>query len=233
LFGNPEPFCFENADVTNDGKINILDVVATINIVLGTKSAAIPGLISSAAHIFLTQNSIELISDGTLAGLQFEIDGAAANWLNFELQGYEFMSVVKNNKLTGMIFSFDNKPIPAGKITLFSFTAPDNELRWGDVIAANRNAIEVDMFKHQSFGSNPETRELDVLIYPNPSQGSFTVEISQQASCCVTDVTGREILIYEEIAGTHTLDLSGFGKGVYFLKVNSLHQVITNKLIVN
>jgi hypothetical protein len=31
---NPEPFCFENADVTLDGTINVLDVIATVNLIL-------------------------------------------------------------------------------------------------------------------------------------------------------------------------------------------------------
>ncbi len=35
LGGNPQPFCFINADVNNDGIINILDLVGTVNIILG------------------------------------------------------------------------------------------------------------------------------------------------------------------------------------------------------
>ncbi len=31
---NPDPFCFENADITNDGIINIADLIATIDIIL-------------------------------------------------------------------------------------------------------------------------------------------------------------------------------------------------------
>ena len=34
---NPQPFCFENADVTEDGIINVLDVIATVNIVVNGK----------------------------------------------------------------------------------------------------------------------------------------------------------------------------------------------------
>ena len=32
---NPEPFCFDNADVNGDGIINVIDVVGTVNIILG------------------------------------------------------------------------------------------------------------------------------------------------------------------------------------------------------
>jgi hypothetical protein len=35
--GNPQPFCFGNADVATDGVINILDVIGTVNIIMSGK----------------------------------------------------------------------------------------------------------------------------------------------------------------------------------------------------
>jgi uncharacterized protein (TIGR02145 family) len=35
LGNNPEPFCFENADVNDDGSVNVMDVIETVNIILG------------------------------------------------------------------------------------------------------------------------------------------------------------------------------------------------------
>jgi len=32
---NPQPFCFENADVNGDGTIDVMDVIGTVNIILG------------------------------------------------------------------------------------------------------------------------------------------------------------------------------------------------------
>ncbi len=34
---NPQPFCFNNADVSQDGMINVLDVIAIVNLILGNK----------------------------------------------------------------------------------------------------------------------------------------------------------------------------------------------------
>ena len=31
---NPQPFCFENADVNGDGTVNVIDVVGTIGIIM-------------------------------------------------------------------------------------------------------------------------------------------------------------------------------------------------------
>ncbi len=33
LGSNPQPFCFENADVNNDGNINVNDMIGTVNII--------------------------------------------------------------------------------------------------------------------------------------------------------------------------------------------------------
>ena len=33
---NPEPFCFENADVNGDGEITVSDVINTVNIILNS-----------------------------------------------------------------------------------------------------------------------------------------------------------------------------------------------------
>ena len=39
---NPQPFCFDNADINGDGIINVIDAVGTINIIIGgTKSSNI------------------------------------------------------------------------------------------------------------------------------------------------------------------------------------------------
>ncbi len=35
LGNNPQPFCFENADVNGDGSVNAIDVIGTVNIILG------------------------------------------------------------------------------------------------------------------------------------------------------------------------------------------------------
>jgi hypothetical protein len=36
LGNNPQPFCFENADVNGDGSVNAIDATGIINIILGS-----------------------------------------------------------------------------------------------------------------------------------------------------------------------------------------------------
>jgi len=193
---NPEPFCWENADVTGDGVINVLDVIGTVNIIMGGKKTSPFEVNSATAHIFLNRNGIQLESDGTLAGLQFEITGMEAESLNLLLNGYEFVTANVDEKVIGMIFSFDNNPLPAGKIKLISF---DSEIlpQWGSVIAGNLNAEEVPVEKHIA-GDKPETAgQFTVKAYPNPTAGITTIAVTtplrSQLSIKIFDMHGREI----------------------------------------
>ncbi len=226
---NPAPFCFENADVTNDGTINVLDVIATVNIVTGGKKTSPYRIDSETAHIYLNNNGITLRSDGTLAGLQFEISGLDTDVLNFLPQGLEFVSSVKGNTLSCMIFSFDNTPIPAGHIQLLKFEGKSSEISWGTVIAGNLNAGEVKVIKHIEGDNDLFAQEYKVNTYPNPSQGQFSVEMyvpcSSQASIRITDMMGRDVnRIYEGdlSEGTHRYEISShLNSGVYFLMIQA------------
>jgi len=193
---NPEPFCWDNADVTGDGIINVLDVIGTVNIIMGGKKTSPFEVNSSTAHIFMTRNGVELQSDGTLAGLQFEINDVEAESLNFLLNGYEFVTADVDGKVIGMIFSFDNNPLPAGKIKLFGF---DKEIlpQWGSVIAGNLNAEEVPVEKHIAGDKQEIAGQFTVKAYPNPTAGITTIAVStpfrSQLSIRIFDMHGREI----------------------------------------
>jgi len=229
---NPEPFCWDNADVTQDGIINVLDIIGTVNIIMtGSKTSPFE-ISSSAAHIFMNRNGIALESDGTLAGLQFEITGISAGNLNFLLNGFEFVAAEKGNKVLGLIFSFNNTPIPAGKINLFSFGAEENNANWGEVIAGNLNAEKVSIFKH--IASKPELSQAaaEINVFPNPSSGLFTLETSEPINYQILDMMGRLVETNMISAGLHSIDLAGKGKGLYFLRIQGTSETTTHKLIV-
>ena len=74
-------------------------------------------------------------------------------------------------------------------------------------------------------------------IYPNPSNGKFTVEIEglQQANCKLTicNLLGQEIYttFFKGQQTTLAIDLSGFSKGLYFVKVYDGTNNYTQKII--
>jgi subtilisin family serine protease len=229
---NPEPFCWDNADVTQDGIINVLDVIGTVNIIMGGKKTSTFEINSSAAHIFMNRDGIALESDGTLAGLQFEINGINIENLDFLLNGFEFVAAEKGNKVLGLIFSFNNTPIPPGKINLFSFGADENNANWGEVIAGNLNAEKVRIFKHVA--SKPELSHAvaEINVFPNPSSGLFTLETSEPLNYQILDMMGRMVETNMVSTGSHSIHLTGKGKGLYFLRILGAFETSTHKLIV-
>jgi len=69
-------------------------------------------------------------------------------------------------------------------------------------------------------------------VYPNPSNGVFTVEAQNNATVTVFDVLGKQIASQKITVGTATLNLSSFTAGIYFAKITTENnQTQTVKLI--
>lgn len=237
LGNNPQPFCFENADIDGNGSINVLDVTATINIIISGKAAPFPGLKSASAHIFLNPDNISLHSDGTLAGLQFEISGIKPGQLELALPGFEFASSVKDGKLTGLVYALENTPLPAGSIRLFDLTA--SHARWGEVIAANLNAQVVPVVKHQP--STATTHEsLLTGIFLNPLTDQAIIRFVIENPCLVTievyNSLGQKATTIIEAnfpQGAHetTWNATGMPQGIYLLRLKAGGETLTRKII--
>ncbi|HHN48003.1 MAG TPA: T9SS type A sorting domain-containing protein [Bacteroidales bacterium] len=238
---NPEPFCWDNADVTEDGIINVLDIIATVNIIMGGSKTSPFEVQSSAAHIFMNPDGITLESDGTLAGLQFEIFGLDRTEINFLLNGYEFVSTEKDGKLLGLIFSFNNTPIPGGAINLFSFGRNEDLPQWGDVVAGNLNAEAVPVIKHFSGSDGVLAASTGLEVYPNPTAGHVHVQLSLPVASGVrikiTDITGREIKSLAESklsAGIHSFEITKdqfLNSGIYFVHASIIPEQDHKKII--
>ncbi|OYT17637.1 MAG: hypothetical protein B7C24_01645 [Bacteroidetes bacterium 4572_77] len=78
-----------------------------------------------------------------------------------------------------------------------------------------------------------------ITIYPNPSNGSFTIENLANAESLthieILDISGKSILKRTYNAKDKTsqhIDLSDHSKGVYFLIAHTKHQIFTQKVII-
>ncbi len=81
----------------------------------------------------------------------------------------------------------------------------------------------------------------DLALYPNPTDGAFTISFSTSSALkdvkvTITDVTGRNIseMSYGEVNGAFTkqLDLSAQAKGVYFVEIKADNQKIVKRVVV-
>jgi len=228
----PSPFCFENADANDDGSINVLDLVRIINLILGVKKSAQFDNDSDPAHIFLMPAGIDLESDGTLAGIQLDLEGieAGAPLLNLEIPGFEIVQQPADSRLRVLIFSLDNRTIPAGRIALASFHSGIPHAGWGDVLAGNAKAEPVQVIKHLEVLDVPDMDpEFSFRVFPNPGKGQFTIELSlpqeSDIEWTLSDLTGRELNRAEPFqlpSGTHHIPYQEGtfpDDGIYFLRI--------------
>jgi len=78
-----------------------------------------------------------------------------------------------------------------------------------------------------------QIENVKVSIYPNPSNGLFTIEsnTSEVKNIIVTDVNGKLIEKLNTQSQTQTLDIRKYDDGVYFIKVGTLYGDKTMKVI--
>ena len=74
-----------------------------------------------------------------------------------------------------------------------------------------------------------------VQLYPNPTDGSFTVRLGSEGvyEVSVTDITGKE-LHRSTIHRTSQFDIPGLNKGLYLIRIHdkTTADVLINKLVV-
>lgn len=79
---------------------------------------------------------------------------------------------------------------------------------------------------NQIGNTNNETR-----LYPNPSNGIFTMELSSSAKVKILDLLGRSVYSDNLEQGNYKMDLSPFENGVYFIQINQNNNFKTIKII--
>lgn len=110
-----------------------------------------------------------------------------------------------------------------------------NSMLSSDMISATTEKSETQI-EDQLVQKEEGALEKGVKIYPNPNDGTFTVELSNfegASSIAITNMMG--ILIYHStITGDNVLkpELSGLPNGIYFVTVRNGETVKTNKMII-
>ncbi len=143
---NPQPFIFEAADVNSDKVVNILDVVGTINIVLGLTKTNMTALGLTTAEFTIEDGILYLDSPVELGGVQFRLTASEdTDFVPFKaLEGMEYMTFKDDETSTClmMAYSMIGRTIPAGRHAIaYVGDATLDEIVLSDKWGNNVNAL--------------------------------------------------------------------------------------------
>ena len=125
-----------------------------------------------------------------------------------------------------------NTGLPNVQVNELEINTADNKLY---VATYGRGLWRINLYNPASLGMGYiEVSEL--ILSPNPSTGIFKLnwELQTQVTIKIYDSLGK-LVFYEksrDLSKNSEIELKA-SKGIYFLKVNSLNQEITKKLIIN
>lgn len=79
--------------------------------------------------------------------------------------------------------------------------------------------------------------DFDAIIYPNPNNGNFVLEFSDNIirEVIITDMLGQSIMPMRKVTGKEEFDLSAFAAGIYLLKISDVAnngQVLFRQVVV-
>ncbi|MCD6018983.1 MAG: hypothetical protein K0S53_2104 [Bacteroidetes bacterium] len=76
--------------------------------------------------------------------------------------------------------------------------------------------------------------ESDLFLYPNPNNGSFTIDLTSKSHVSVTNVLGEIIYDQSLETGKQNIDIRSQSNGFYFVRVTDVKGIIsTNKIVVS
>jgi hypothetical protein len=70
-----------------------------------------------------------------------------------------------------------------------------------------------------------------IVVYPNPNNGLFTIELNETTQVMITTIFGQVILTETVMAGKQTFDIKNHANGIYFVKLIKDGKQQTIKLI--
>lgn len=147
---NPKPFIFEAADVNSDGIINILDVVGTINIVLGNSSSSMTSQSLSTAEFTIEDGILYVESPVELGGVQFCLTASEDAYFTplKTLDGMEFVTIneEEGSSTQLMAFSLIGRAIPAGRHAILYV----GEASLDDIVLSDKWGNDVKVLPHLS-----------------------------------------------------------------------------------
>lgn len=134
--------------------------------------------------------------------------------------------------------------IPLSEVQKIIFSGTDMILHKTDVTTITWPTADVKKYYYDvttNIGNNEIANSLDVLIYPNPSNGNFNLKYevnkTSEIKILLTDIRGEiiEVLLSDnKQTGNHTLKFQkqDLSSGTYLIKIMNNNNLTTKKLLI-
>ncbi len=235
---------------SNSKETYYMDDVLSINTETGNQTIlnSLPTVRSGAYAFNLTDNRILLMygkSDVAVHNSNGEIYGTATTPLTYNVT----FNVFENDGVTPInaaSIQFNGESLEtntSGEITFtevgagngLSFTVvKDNFANYIGGATVSTNNINIDVVMELPTVKIDNTNSNNFSVYPNPSNGIFTITNYEFkiTNVEITDITGKRIKQFVIRNSKFVIDLTNQPTGIYFLKINSNDGIYTEKIII-
>lgn len=98
----------------------------------------------------------------------------------------------------------------------------------------SNSSIQFEISAYDASLSNESFLSSNILIYPNPSHGVFTINSDEELEIKVFDLVGKLIFTNKISSGINQIDISNYSSGIYLLQCTTNNESVKNiKLIKN
>lgn len=122
----------------------------------------------------------------------------------------------------------NNNPI-SGAVNQ-SFT-PQSSGSYAVIISDNNCAVTSDC-EEINFASINDFKNHEIVVYPNPNNGEFFIEVNEASLLEIIDVTGKVVKITDLKSGNNKIQLPRQSNGLYLLKIKKNGNTITKRISV-
>ncbi len=98
--------------------------------------------------------------------------------------------------------------------------------KWGEVedYTVNISDVSLDVLNDDVF--------TEIVVYPNPSTGVFTVRGKNISEIIITNLQGKQILSKKTSRCVNNISLQNYKKGIYFINIITDNKTIIKKVII-
>lgn len=202
-YQDPQPFIFEAADVNSDTKVNVLDVVGTLNIITSPSSVATNSANNTA--VYTIEDGILYVENSTtLGGVQVRLIAEPGSTITAleGVDGFEKNGTwMAEDEYLFLAYSMVGRTILPGKHALLNIGDAEieqivlSDARGTNVLPVNGNLTgvgTVESMQIQSAFPNPFSETL-TIPYIIGKDGQHNVNI------VITDLTGRTVYNYATV----------------------------------